>query len=262
MRIVATLRARADTAYDNAYHGKLRGRIWDALEDTEFEKHHDENRPLGLCFSNPFPPRDMNEGDERTLLVSATDREILGVIAQDFDEHRELNIGEMPFEISELSMLAPDVGEPGTKGILETGTGVIVRIPPWQAEEYDVETDGKHATFWEPDHGMEPLKTQIENNLDRKHGLFCPDGLPGPSDREGDLFESYELLKTFALPVLVTEGEEMTYIASKWRFGYRVRDDHHRRHLNLALDAGIAERNMLGFGFLNVRDKTLPGEVA
>lgn len=261
MRILARLRARADTAYDNTYHHKLRGRLWNALEGTKFEKAHDENRPLGLCFSNPFPPYDMSEGDERTLLVSAPDREQLGVIAKDFDEDRELNIGEMPFEISGISMLTPDVGEPGTKGVLDTGTGVIVRIPPWRAEEYGVETDGKHATFWEPDHGMDPLKTQIENNLDKKHDLFCPDSLPGPSEREGDLFEGYELIKTIALPVTVTEGVEMTYIASKWRFSYRVRDDHHRRHLNLALDVGIAERNMLGFGFLNIQDKTLPGEL-
>jgi len=49
-----------------------------------------------------------------------------------------------------------------------------------------------------------------------------------------------------------------TIILSKWRLRYRVRDDTHRYHLNLALDAGIGQRREHGFGFLNLRDKTPP----
>ena len=259
MRLLARLRARADTVYDNQYHHKLRGRLWRALEETDYDERHDDHEPTGLCYSNPFPPRDMQEGDERTLLISSPERELLGLVAEDLDEDRELNIGEMPFEITGLSLLAPDVGEPGTKGVIETGTGLLARIPPWRCEEYGIETDGENPTFWKPDHTIEPLKAQLENNLDRKHGLFCPADLPGPTDRSNDLFDSYELIKTFALPVTVTQGVEMTYILSKWRFGYEVEDDHHRRHLNLALDTGIGGRNTLGFGFVNIdEDSVVP----
>jgi len=101
---------------------------------------------------------------------------------------------------------------------------------------------------------MEPLRTQLVNNLDKKHRLFCPDYLPGPSDKSYSLFEDYELMKTFAIPVTVSEGQELTYVLSKWRFGYTVRDDDHRRHLNLALDTGLGERNALGLGFMNITD--------
>jgi len=101
---------------------------------------------------------------------------------------------------------------------------------------------------------MEPLRTQLENNLDKKHRLFCPDHLPGPSEKQYALFENYELIKTFSIPVTVTQGTELTYVLSKWRFGYEVRDDDHRRHLNLALDTGLGERNALGFGFVNITD--------
>jgi CRISPR-associated endoribonuclease Cas6 len=188
---------------------------------------------------------------------------LLSAIAKDLSENRELNIGEMPFQVQEVQSLAPDVGEPGTRGVIETGTGVLVRIPPWQAEEYpNVETDGEHGTFWRPKHTIEPLHTQLEANLNQKHDLFCPDDLPGPSDVEGDLFDGFELIKTFALPTTVTEGVEQTLVLSKWRLSYRVRDDHHRRHLNLALDTGIGERNALGFGFVNINDKELPKESA
>jgi CRISPR-associated endoribonuclease Cas6 len=152
--------------------------------------------------------------------------------------------------------LAPDVGEPGTSGTIETGTGLLVRIPPWRCEEYGIEhPGGDTATFWRPKHTMEPLQNQLEANLDRKHRLFMPEYLPGPSDVTGELFDEYELLKTFAIPVTVTEGEQRTFVLSKWKFGYTVRDDHHRRHLNLALDCGLGERNSLGLGFVNLTEE-------
>ncbi len=254
MRVLARLEARADAAYDNAYHHKLRGRIWDALEGTDYGSTHDENRPKGFTYSNPFPPGDMQEGDERTLLIASPHEELLSYVATDLKQDRELNVGEMPFSVKEMSALAPDVGEPGTTGTIETGTGVLVRIPPWRFDEYGIDTDHEEAEYWQPEHTMEPFRNQIEANLDKKHGLFCPDYLPGPSDVDGELFDSYELIKTFAIPVTPTTGIQETWVLSKWRFEYTVRDDDHRRHLNLALDVGIGERNSLGFGFVNIRN--------
>lgn len=251
---MARLRARADAEYQNDYHNKLRGRLWKPLEGTEFEARHDENRPKGFSFSNPFPPRDMQEGDERTLLVASESEELLAHVAANLKDERELNIGQMPFYVENVSALAPDVGEPGTSGTISTGTGVLVRIPPWRFEEYGIDVDHDEAEFWRPEHTMEPFQNQIEANLDKKHGLFCPDYLSGPSEVDGELFDGYELIKTFAVPVTPTTGVEETWVLSKWRFDYTVRDDDHRRHLNLALDVGIGERNSLGFGFVNIEE--------
>ena len=139
MRLLARLRAKADTAYDHTYHHKLRGRIWRALKDTEYEQYHDENRPVGFTYSNPFPPGNMKEGDEKTLLVAAPQEALLVEVAEDLMADRELNIGEMPFHVDELTSLAPDVGELGTTGTIETGTGFLIRIPPWRAEEYGID---------------------------------------------------------------------------------------------------------------------------
>jgi len=252
VRILVRLRARADTVYDNTYHHKLRGRIWGALEGTAYDEIHDENRPKPFTYSNPFPPGDMAEGDSRTLLIASPDEELLAHIAADLKEEPELNIGEMPLRVEDLSPLDPDVGEPGTSGTIESGTGVLVRIPPWRFDEYGIDTEHDEAEFWRPEHTMEPFQNQIEANLDKKHGLYCPEYLPGPSECDGALFDGYELIKTFALPVTPTQGQRETWVLSKWRFEYTVRDDDHRRHLNLALDTGIGERNSAGFGFVNI----------
>jgi len=252
---MTTLSARADAAYQNDYHHKLRGRLWAALSDTKFDDRHGDDEPPGFVYSNPFPPRDMQAGDERTVLVAAPEEELLAHVAADLLDNREFNIGEMPFHVEDVTPVSPDVGEPGSTGTIETGTGVLVRIPPWRCDEYNIDhPGGDTAVFWRPEHTMEPFVTQLENNLDQKHDRFCPDYLPGPSETDYELFDSYELLKTFAVPVTVTEGQEMTFVLSKWRFEYQVRDDDHRRHLNLALDTGIGERNGLGLGFINITD--------
>jgi CRISPR-associated endoribonuclease Cas6 len=222
------------------------------LRETPYDDAHDENRPKGFAYSNPFPPGEMSEGDDRSLLVASPYKDLLAHVAADLEAEPELNIGEMPFRVTNVSPLSPDVGEPGTTGTLETGTGVLVRIPPWRFDDYGLDIDHDQSEFWRPEHTMEPFTTQIEANLDKKHSLFCPDRLPGPSDVDGDLFDGYELIKTFAIPVTPTSGQQETWVLSKWRFDYTVRDPDHRRHLNLALDVGIGERNSLGFGFLNI----------
>ncbi|WP_330631350.1 CRISPR-associated endoribonuclease Cas6 [Halocatena halophila] len=264
MRLLISLRARADARYNTAYHRGLAGRVWRALEDPAFSELHDSGEPSGIAFSNPFPFGPITEGDELNVLVASPDDDILRAIGANLIEDREFNIKEMQFTVEEITGVHTDVGEPGTQGVLESATGLVVRIPPWRFDDYDIDAPPNSAEFWKPEHTLEPLKHQLENNLDRKHGLFCPEHLPGPSDVDGELFDEYELIKTYPLPVTVTEGVEETYILSKFRFGYTVRDDDHRRHLNLALDAGLAERNSLGFGFVNVRKDELipPGETA
>lgn len=104
---MAHLSARADTAYDNAYHHKLRGRLWGALEGTEYDERHDSSEPPGFAYSNPFPPYDMDEGDERKLLVTAADEELLTHVARDLQAERDLNIGEMPFRVENVTALEP-----------------------------------------------------------------------------------------------------------------------------------------------------------
>lgn len=256
MRLLTRLTARAETVYDDAYHHKLRGRVWNALEGTKYGNRHGKDGHSGFSFSNPFPPYDMEANDERTVIFASPEDDLLSHIASNLKADRRLNIGEMPFRVDELSVLDPDVGEPGTSGTIETGTGILVRLYKHHRNEYGIELEDVDdtATFWRPEHSMEPFIDAIENNAQTKHDQFVPDYLPGPTDVDGPLFDGYELIKTYAIPLTVTQGVEREMVLSKWRFDYTVRDDDHRRHLNLLLDCGIGARNGLGLGFINIAD--------
>lgn len=256
MRILTTLRARANTTYDVSYHNKLRGRMWRALRGTDYEQYHDEPRPLGLSFSNVFPWGDIDEGESYHLLIASCDEELLAHIADDFVTSPELNIGEMPFTIEDVNPVYPDVGEPGTTGTIMTDTGVCVRLSPEECDDYGIDTRFDETdTFWRPEHSMEPFVDAIHQNTQWKHGIFGDDYVPGPQDAGyGELFSGYEFIKDFSIPVTVTKGETHPHVLSKWRFDYEVQNDTHRKHLNLLLNTGIGERNGFGFGFCNIID--------
>ena len=116
--------------------------------------------------------------------------------------------------------------------------------PPQYLDDPEEHND---ETFWRPEHGMAAFFDHVETQLQRNHDRFMPDSDPGPKEVGAPLFESYEMIKKLWLDVQLSEDTEWTVLVSKWRFPYRVRDDHHRRHLNLALDVGIGRRTPLGF---------------
>lgn len=257
MRAIVYLRAKTDFAYDNRYNRKLRGRLWKALSDTVYEDRHDDGNPIGLSFSNPFPPaKTINEGDRMKVLVAATKRDLLGTVLNDFNENRSIDIGQMQFRVSDAQLVDADVGPPGSTGTLKTETPVVCRLRPEDREQYGIDEDEiphdpDQKTYWRPEFSVEPFMDRITRNLAHKHHLFEGDGFPDPTEVDYDLFTGYELEGTYANPLRVTPDTEITLIVSEWTFDYEVEDRHHRRFLNLLLDAGMGERNSYGFGFIN-----------
>ena len=253
MRVLYDLQADMDASYDPEYHNRLRSRIWDALEKTEYDGEHGVETP-GFAFSNPFPWEAISEGDERHLLIASPREDQLAYITADLLENTEVHAGSMPFHVTDAKPLDPDVGPPGTEGVLETATGVYAITPPQYLDDPDAH---ENKTFWRPEHGMDAFFNYVETQLQRNHDRFMPDSDPGPKDVDEPLFEGYELIKKYWIDVQFSSDTEWTVLLTKWRFPYRVRNDHHRRHLNLALDVGIGGRTPLGFGFLNIRTDEL-----
>ena len=259
-----TMDVRADIEYQPTYHTGVQGRIWQALEDTEFQAQHDTNDPPKFSYSNPFPPKDMEEGDQRKLMVASVSEELLAHVAADLLEDRDFNIKQMPFRVTDISEFTLDVGEPGSTGTISCGTGLFIRIPHWDLDRYDMEhPKGENAdtpVYWRPEHGVHIVRDQLERALEYKWNLYGEQYYPSPAETDHQLFEEYDYIKNFALPINVDPSHEHEFILSKWRFKYRVRDEAHRKHLNLALNLGLGERTGMGFGFINIDKKTLPHE--
>jgi len=268
VRLELKLDAIADAAYDTGYFHKLRGRFWRALEDKEeYAEIHDTDVGAGFAFSNVFPWGEIEEGDRRYVRVASPRRKLLDDMIAHFSRNRSFDIGQMRFQVDDITGHAPDVGETGATGEIDTGTGVFCALNRRLAKEYNLDTSkmdaGESETkiFWRPEHGMEPLQETIRRSLQRTHEHYGDNYYDGPMDIDEPLFESIEPIKddvTYSIRYQPATAVDRTAILSKWRFGYRVRNETHRYHLNLALDAGIGQRREHGFGFLNLRDRTPP----
>nr|WP_284438669.1 CRISPR-associated endoribonuclease Cas6 [Halomicroarcula laminariae] len=262
------LNAIADAEYDSAYHHKLRGRIWRGLKDSEqYDTVHETSHGVGFAFSNVFPWGHIEEGDRRYVRIASPRREVLDDLIAHFGRNRAFDIGQMRFEIADVSGHAPDVGEPGSTGLMDTGTGVFCAMGRERAQEYDIDTskmdsgDAETKIFWRQKHGMGPLQDTIRRSLQQTHEQYGDTYYDGPAEVDAPLFESFEPIKdkvTYSIPFQPATEVNRTVILSKWQLGYRVRDETHRYHLNLALDAGIGQRREHGFGFLNLREQTPP----
>lgn len=269
MRVLIELSADTDATYDHEYHNRVRARIWDALKNTPHDNHGDSSP--GFTFSNPFNPdpdrkpwADPRENETYNLIIASPHEQQLAHITADFLNNPHIHAGTMPFTITDAKPVHTDVGPPGTKGVLETATGVYAITAPEYLSDETLEQHDED-TFWRHSkHPVAAFQDYVETQLQRQHEAFMPDTVPGPKDTEHPLFESYEFLKDYWLDIEVSSNTTLTVLVTKWRFPYQVRSDAHREQLNLALDVGIGGRTPLGFGFLNDRqdEKQLPGDMA
>jgi CRISPR-associated endoribonuclease Cas6 len=174
-RIILRVRARADTAYDLDYQAPLRARIYGALEGTEYGHRHDTADPPGFVTSSIMPFGDLEEGETRTLIISAAERDLLQYVITDLGANRKLDLGELPLEVDRAWIKDVDVGGLGCAGTIQTRTGVLVSIPPWDFEHYGIEADVRNPEqpeFWRPWIGTHVLRERIERNLAWKYDLF------------------------------------------------------------------------------------------
>lgn len=253
MRLLITLTANQNASYTTDFHHKQRGRIGKAFTDTKYEEAHGTPEPNPMCMSNIYPWQSIVEGNEYNLIVASLDEGLLATLAEHLIDNPEFNVGDMSFTVTDLTEVNVDVGEPGTRGVLETATGVLVRIPRRDFDKYPINTDtNRDFVCWEPSFTLRPFIEHVSNNADWKHNHFYPE-LPGAEAFESPLFQEYNFIKDYWVNLEVTTGVTVPYKVSKWQFVYEVENDHHRRHLNLLLDVGVGERNGMGLGFLNPR---------
>lgn len=268
MRIELALDATADAAYDTSAQHKIRGRIWRAFENKDkYAKYHDTDHGIGFAFSNVFPWGEVEEDDRRYIRIASPRRDVLDDLIAHFGRNREFEVGQMRFEVADITGHAPQVGEAGSTGRIDTGTGVFCSLSREMAEEYGLDTSkieaGESETklFWRPKHGMKPLEATIERSLQQTHELYGDEYYDGPTEVDEPLFSEIEPIKdevTYSIRFQPATAVDRTVILSKWRLGFRVRDETHRYHLNLALDSGIGQRREHGFGFLNLREQNPP----
>ncbi len=260
MRLLIRLRCTEDGPYEMQYHYHLQGFIYKLLEGSKYHYVHDKDGYKFFCFSNVFPAYDLKAGDVRTLIISSPDNEFISYLHEVLNKpwNLDVKIGSMKFKIDDVDKL--DIKLPSNSPFtLITGTPITIRIPRQKYKPYGVEPKGNYEyVYWRSDHPIDLFVSQIENNLTKKYTEYF--GLDNENNaavcNEGGteiprlfLFQKFKFKKQISTRVLM-KGFDQVVIGTVWEFGFHV--DTNRDMIQFALDAGLGERNSMGFGFMNL----------
>ncbi len=247
MRLLISLKALGDLAYDLRYHHKLQGFLYGLLEGTTYSGLHDRRGYKFFCFSNLFPPRDAAAGEMRYLLVSSPNLNLMQVLGDRLAKVDMIHIGDGAFKVVEVRELDPQVEE---GCVLVTGTPIVVRVPKERYAEYGIVPEKPYSyVYWRKHHSFMAFLKQLEDNLKKKYREYHEDA---PTSEP--VFEQFVFKKQVCNHV-VFEGKEAKVFGSLWEFPIGTLSEERWRLLQFGLDCGFGELNSLGFGFMNINLK-------
>jgi len=251
MRILLSLSPTKKFVYDLKYYYKTQGFIYSLLKNSEFSILHDKKSYKFFCFSNIFPIRDFKEKDERYILISSPNENLIKVLTEKLKEIMEkeiyIHIGEMEFKISHIKILKLKLNSKNCR--LISATPIIIRIPEKNYEKYNIPKEYRKRRFvyWRPQYSFEAFVKQLEENLIKKYEEFYKKSIE--IDR---IFEMFRFLKGPIVSHVIINGKEQKFIGSIWEFWFSYLNEKQKKMLEFGIDAGFGERNSLGFGFMNI----------
>lgn len=192
------------------------------------------------------PGETLTEGDELQLLIGSSELGVLEAIASDLQRNPELTAGSLVLEARAAKPLETGVGDVGSTGTITTASGVVVASEPPEDSEHDSQqywSDRRHDTGTFRSWFTDAAERVLEHE--------------STAQPAGELFDSYEFIKTYPVTLDVSIDYTETLIASKWDFEYKVRSEQHREALNTLLRHGVGQRRGYGFGMLQTRSDEL-----
>jgi CRISPR-associated endoribonuclease Cas6 len=144
-----------------------------------------------------------------------------------------------------------------------TGTPIIIRVPRVKYKIYGIKPNRNYDyIYWRNGYPNDLFVSQVENNLLKKFVEYLheinPQTVNNTKDIDTPIRSSFSLLHKFKFIKQVStrifmKGFEQVVIGTIWEFGFNVGAD--KDIIEFSLDAGLGERNSLGFGFMNLINK-------
>jgi CRISPR-associated endoribonuclease Cas6 len=263
MRLLIRLRCIEDSKYEMQYHYHLQGFIYNLLKGSKYDYVHDKDGYKFFCFSNIFPASPLVLGDYRTLIISSPDSEFVSYVHEVLRKpwNVEVKVGHMRFRIDSFETLLPKIPDRSPVSLI-TGTPIMIRIPKERYQLYDIRPSKEYDyVYWRSEYPLHLFVSQIESNLLKKYGEYLQlnnhsnhkenNKLTDLLEPSTPLFHKFKFKKQISTK-LVMKGFEQTVIGTVWEFGFHPYTEKEKELVQFALDAGLGERNSLGFGFMNI----------
>ena len=258
MRLLIKLSPKFDFQYDTEYHYHLQGFIYNLIKNSKYHFLHDKKGYKFFCFSNIFPFSNLIRKNElKNWIISSPDTEFIDYLDSLLDENqnKQLDIGTIKFEIIGKEKLPFNLKKEQSFRLV-TGTPIIIRIPHLKFKQHNTDLSKNYKYYyWRKEYPLHLFIFQLENTLIKKYNEFCDyKNIANKIESESiQLFEKCRFKKQISTRVKIN-GSKYPIIGTLWEFDFNYYTN--QALIEFALDAGLGERNSLGFGFLNLSYKS------
>ena len=233
MRLKITFEPHGDVPRQPNKHA-VQGFIYNLLRGSEYEKRHDEPRFKFFTFLDFFT----DSIGRPTLLLSSPENGFIKALYDALREKESVYIGRWELRVSEIKRFKLPL-----RRAFQTGSPIVLYLNAEKNEYFKLHQHRDLRFFLQ----------RLRENAEKKYNAFYGEdfALDEPIfDRIIPKLRSNGKLDVYVK--VVKNGVPFPVIGSNWELLEKERiKPEERRFYRFIMDAGLGEKNSLGFGFLN-----------
>lgn len=232
MRLLLKLSSQTGQRRPNKH--AVQGFIYNMLKGTEYGERHDEPKFKFFTFSDFFVDR----GGRTSFIVSSPEKGFINAIHSAIGERESVYIGQDEYRVLELKKFRLPL-----RRAFQTGSPVVLYRDASKNEYFKLYAHRDLRFFLD----------RLKENAEKKYSAFTGDEffLDGPLfDRVIPKLRPNGKIDVYVK--VVKNGVPFPVIGSNWELLEKERiKPEERRFYRFLMDAGLGEKNSLGFGFVN-----------
>ncbi len=232
MRLMLIFEPKEHVKYSDIDKYDVQGFIYSLLKNNDlFNNLHNLNGFKFFNFSNIFPICDFDKNTLKKLIISSPNPDFIRSLYAELDKISTFRLNKYEMEILKIKVLHD---KKVSKFI--SSTPVVL---------FENNLENRYYSFKQnPDFDF--FFTRLKDNAIKKYNAFYDDDFK----LEYDLFSGFEFVREVSVRVK-KDGNSFIIIGSLWKDLEFNLTSENKRFYNFLFDAGIGEKNSLGFGFLN-----------
>jgi len=212
----------------------VQGFIYNMLKGTPYGDRHDEPRFKFFTFSDFFTDR----RGLLNLIISSPDGDFIRCLRDSIKDRSKVYIGKYELELVEVKTFRVPL-----RNAFQTGSPIVLYRDSRRNEYFKLHAHRDLMFFLE----------RLKENAEKKYEAFYGEEF----HLEGPIFDRVlpKVRRNGKLDVyvkVVKNGRSFPVIGSNWELLWKDRiSGLERRFYRFVMEAGLGEKNSLGFGFLN-----------